>query len=55
MSIDVSKSLSSEMILWRYMSIDKLIDLLSKNQLFLAPLSSFQKTDPFEGYAPKLL
>ncbi|WP_202612782.1 DUF2971 domain-containing protein [Proteus sp. G2658] len=54
MSIDVSKSLSSEMILWRYMSIDKLIDLLSKNQLFLAPLSSFQKTDPFEGYAPKI-
>ncbi|WP_368925505.1 DUF2971 domain-containing protein [Proteus mirabilis] len=55
MSVDVSKSLCSEMTLWRYMSIDKLIDLFSKKQLFLAPLSFYQSTDPFEGYAPKIV
>jgi len=38
--------------LWRYMSLDKLIDLLSTERLFFAPLSFFVKTDPFEGYLP---
>lgn len=55
MGVRVGDSLSDKMTLWRYMSIDKFIDILSKNQLFLAPLSSFQKTDPFEGYAPKIV
>ena len=42
------------MALWRYMSIDKFIDLLSNHKLFLTPLSYYQSTDPFEGFAPKV-
>jgi hypothetical protein len=38
--------------LWRYMSLDKLIDLLATKELHFAPLASFAKSDPFEGYIP---
>jgi hypothetical protein len=38
--------------LWRYLSLDKLIDLLSTGELFFAPLASFIESDPFEGYFP---
>ncbi|HEK3154202.1 TPA: DUF2971 domain-containing protein [Proteus mirabilis] len=55
MGVEVGEGLSDEMTLWRYMSIDKLIDLFSKNKLFLTPLSIYQETDPFEGYAPQIV
>ncbi|MCP4679739.1 MAG: hypothetical protein GY854_30465 [Deltaproteobacteria bacterium] len=38
--------------LWRYMSIDKLIHLLSRSQLFFSPLKSHLESDPFEGRIP---
>jgi len=38
--------------LWRYLSLDKLIDLLSTGELFFAPLACFVESDPFEGYLP---
>lgn len=43
------------MVLWRYMSIDKFIDLINNKQLFLTPLSYYQKTDPYEGFSPKVI
>lgn len=39
--------------LWRYMSLDKLIDLLDSDTLYFSPLSSFFNSDPFEGLFPK--
>lgn len=36
------------------MSIDKFIDLLSNQKLFLTPLSYYQRSDPFEGFVPKV-
>ncbi|ELB2229688.1 DUF2971 domain-containing protein [Vibrio parahaemolyticus] len=50
----VGESLTSEMSLWRYMSLDKFIDLVNNKKLFLTPLSYYQATDPFEGLAPKV-
>ena len=38
--------------MWRYLSLDKLIDLLDTGELFFAPLASFIKSDPYEGYLP---
>lgn len=40
--------------LWRYLSLDKLVDLLSTSELFFTPLATFAKTDPFEGYLPSV-
>lgn len=53
MDVRIGKSITKDDALWRYMSIDKFIDLLSKKSLFLTPLSYYQKTDPFEGLLPK--
>ena len=50
----MSSQMSGNTRLWRYLSLDKLIDLLSTRHLFFAPLSSFVKTDPFEGYLPSV-
>ncbi|MGC9402708.1 DUF2971 domain-containing protein [Vibrio genomosp. F10 str. 9ZC157] len=50
----VGKSLDLEMSLWRYMSLDKFIDLVNNKKLFLTPLSYYQATDPFEGFTPKV-
>ena len=54
-SVTIGKSLNESNTLWRYMSIDKFIDLISNNSLFLTPLSFYSKTDPFEGHKPKVL
>ncbi len=48
----IGRSLSDSDVLWRYMSIDKFIDLVDSKTLFFAPLSWYEKTDPFEGYIP---
>jgi hypothetical protein len=48
----MSSQLNGSAKLWRYLSLDKLIDLLSTGQLFFVPLSRFVNTDPFEGYLP---
>ncbi|WP_279146604.1 DUF2971 domain-containing protein [Photobacterium carnosum] len=37
------------------MSLDKLVDLLANNHLYFTPLASYEKSDPFEGYAPKVI
>ncbi len=53
--VNVAKRLEKDMTLWRYMSLDKFIDLLSSKNLFLTPLAYYQSTDPFEGFAPQKL
>lgn len=52
MKVEVLKSLSDEMILWRYMSLDKFINLLDDNGIYFAPLNAYHNSDPFEGYPP---
>lgn len=57
MPLDPSKITSNikpEQKLWRYMSLEKLIDILSKKQIFFTPLSSYVNSDPFEGLVPKI-
>ena len=48
----LSPDLQGDTVLWRYMSLDKFIDLVSKNHLFFSPLAFYMKTDPFEGFLP---
>jgi len=50
--VEVLKSLTDDMVLWRYMSLDKFINLLDDEGIYFAPLESYQDTDPFEGYPP---
>ena len=52
--IHVSSQLPGTARLWRYMSLDKFVDLLSTQELFFTPLASFSNTDPYEGYLPKV-
>lgn len=50
--VHVTNQLPGNARLWRYLSLDRLIDLLSASELFFAPLATFAKSDPFEGYLP---
>lgn len=50
--VQASKQLSGTTRLWRYLSLDKLVDLLSTSELFFTPLETFARSDPFEGYLP---
>jgi hypothetical protein len=52
--VQASTQLSGGTRLWRYLSLDKLVDLLSTSELFFTPLATFAKTDPFEGYLPSV-
>jgi hypothetical protein len=50
--LSISKELREDTLLWRYMSLDKLIDFLATQELHFTPLASFATSDPFEGYLP---
>lgn len=52
--VQASTQLAGATKLWRYLSLDKLVDLLSTRELFFTPLAEFVKTDPFEGYLPSV-
>ncbi|UST97732.1 DUF2971 domain-containing protein [Pseudomonas siliginis] len=54
MKVEILKSLSEDMILWRYMSLDKFINLLDDKGIYFAPLKAYQNSDPFEGYPPSV-
>ena len=54
-NVKVGDSVNINMPLWRYMSLDKLISLLEGNNLFFTPLETYKNSDPFEGYAPKVV
>lgn len=51
---NIFNNVTEDITIWRYISLDKLIDLLHTRTLFFTPLTFFQKTDPFEGYIPKV-
>lgn len=58
MGLDVSRvtnNIAKDALLWRYMSLDKLINLLDTKQLFFTPAYSYLKSDPFEGLPPKII
>lgn len=38
--------------IWRYISIEKLVDLLEHRRLYFSAISSYANSDPFEGYLP---
>jgi hypothetical protein len=50
--VNVSAKVDANTPLWRYMSLDKLVDLLFAKELHFTPLAFFVKSDPFEGYVP---
>lgn len=50
----ITKNISKDAKLWRYMTLDKLINILSTQKLYFTPLYSYEKTDPFEGIPPKV-
>lgn len=52
MEVIVGESASVDESLWRYMSLDKLINLLETKQLYFTALESYNESDPFEGYMP---
>jgi hypothetical protein len=52
--VQASTQLAGSTKLWRYLSLDKLIDLLLTSELFFTPLAAFARTDPFEGCLPSV-
>lgn len=40
------------MTLWRYMSLDKFINMFDDGGIYFAPLQVYSDSDPFEGYPP---
>lgn len=53
-TLRVGKSLKDTDVLWRYLSLEKFIDLVEAKSLFFTPLALYGKTDPFEGYLPRV-
>lgn len=51
--IVINPKLSDDVILWRYMSLDKFIHMIDSKTIFLSPLSYFKNSDPLEGYLPR--
>lgn len=52
--VRTSKTMPGSTRLWRYMALDKLVDLLSSGELHFSPLAAFMKTDPYEGNLPSV-
>jgi len=51
--INVDSDLLDDTVLWRYMSLDKFINLVATQTLFLSPIAYFKNSDPLEGHLPK--
>ncbi|MEK8082284.1 DUF2971 domain-containing protein [Pseudomonas sp. XK-1] len=52
--VKMGSSVTGHMPIWRYISLDKLVNLLETESLYFTPLSLYEKSDPFEGYMPKV-
>ncbi|WP_089162173.1 hypothetical protein [Caballeronia sordidicola] len=52
--LQIGKSLAETDVLWRYLTLDKFINLVESSTLFFTPLAWYKETDPFEGYLPKV-
>ncbi|MFS2159217.1 DUF2971 domain-containing protein [Pseudomonas sp. Pseusp122] len=53
MRVEITRSLDEDVVLWRYMALDKFINLFSDECLYFASLESYSKSDPMEGFPPK--
>ncbi|ENM5927822.1 DUF2971 domain-containing protein [Vibrio mimicus] len=51
--INIDKRLTDDVVLWRYVPLEKLVHLLDSKSLFLAPLAFFKNSDPLEGHLPR--
>jgi hypothetical protein len=51
----LNKSLSKDDILWRYLSLDKLIHMLDTRSIFFTSLGIYANSDPYEGYVPRVV
>lgn len=52
MEVEVLKSLDNDVRIWRYMSLDKFINLVSGSLLYFTPLWKYVGSDPYEGVPP---
>ncbi|WP_283148974.1 DUF2971 domain-containing protein [Silvimonas soli] len=53
-TLKVGNSLQDSDVLWRYITLEKFIDLVESKSLHFSPLDSYRKSDPFEGYLPQI-
>ena len=44
--------LVGEEVIWRYITLDRLVNVLDDKALFMASLGSYSASDPYEGYPP---
>ncbi|MBK5007323.1 DUF2971 domain-containing protein [Pseudomonas sp. S32] len=44
--------LKGEDVIWRYMALDKFVNILDDKALFMPALGMFSESDPYEGYPP---
>lgn len=47
--------LSGKETIWRYMTLDRLINILDDEALFMTGLGAYSKSDPYEGYPPPVV
>lgn len=52
MSATLIGNLSGKETIWRYMTLDRLINVLDDKSLFMASLGTYNKSDPYEGFPP---
>lgn len=50
---NVTQNVDKKQKLWRYMTLDRLINLLDTKKLFFTPIKYYASSDPFEGLLPK--
>lgn len=50
---NVTQNIDKNQNLWRYMTLDRLINLLDTKKLFFTPTKYYASSDPFEGLLPK--
>ncbi len=48
-------NLSGKETIWRYMTLDRLINILDDKALFMTGLGTYSKSDPYEGYPPPVV
>lgn len=44
--------LSEKETIWRYMTLDRLINIFDDKAIFMAGLRAYSRSDPYEGYPP---
>lgn len=53
-TIQIGEGLNEDEKLWRYIPLEILIHLLDSRTLYFTPLADYHRSDPFEGYLPKV-